>query len=114
MSTSPINLATLKSLHSAYGMQKTVQASSWKKGKDSVSGDSEVSPFEKALSKGVDKVNDLQIKAENAMESMVTGDVDDISEVAAAVSEADMALRFTVQVRDKLLDAYNQLIRMSV
>jgi flagellar hook-basal body complex protein FliE len=48
------------------------------------------------------------------MMAMATGDVNDISEVAAAVSEADVALRFAVMIRDKLLDGYAQLIRMSV
>ncbi|HDQ93330.1 MAG TPA: flagellar hook-basal body complex protein FliE, partial [Synergistetes bacterium] len=77
------------------------------KGKKSVFG------FEDALKTGFEKVNDVQIRAEEAMKAMVTGDVDDISEVAAAVSEADMALRLAVQIRDKLLDAYNQLVRIS-
>ncbi|KUK42935.1 MAG: flagellar hook-basal body complex protein FliE [Thermovirga sp.] len=70
--------------------------------------------FDQVLSKGFQKVSELQGKAEKAMMAMATGDVNDISEVAAAVSEADVALRFAVMIRDKLLDGYAQLIRMSV
>lgn len=70
--------------------------------------------FDEVLNKGFQKVSELQSRAEKAMVAMATGDVNDISEVAAAVSEADVALRFAVMIRDKLLDGYAQLIRMSV
>jgi flagellar hook-basal body complex protein FliE len=72
-----------------------------------------VSGFEESLKEGLEKVNDVQIRAESAMKAMATGDVEDISEVAAVVSEADLALQMAVQIRDKLLDAYNRLVQIS-
>ncbi|KUK59041.1 MAG: Flagellar hook-basal body complex protein FliE [Synergistales bacterium 53_16] len=74
--------------------------------------DDKVQGFEQALKQGLERVNDVQVRAESAMKAMATGDVDDISEVAAAVSEADLALQLAVQIRDKLLDAYNRLVQM--
>ena len=114
MSSSPVNLTTLKNMRSAYGKNTEIKPLNIEKNKEDPKKNKVVSSFEDSLQKGLQKVNDLQIKAENSMEAMVTGDVDDISEVAAAVSEADLSLRFAIQVRDKLLDAYNQLIRISV
>jgi len=114
LSSSPVNLTTLKNMRSAYGRNIEIKPLDIEKNEEDPQKKKIVSSFEDSLQKGLQKVNDLQINAENSMEAMVTGDVDDISEVAAAVSEADLSLRFAIQVRDKLLDAYNQLIRISV
>jgi len=48
------------------------------------------------------------------IQRMSLGEVEDISEVSIAVEKAEMALRLMVQIRDKLLDAYQQIGRMSV
>ena len=112
MNFSPISSSTLGAVRSAYGIKGKFSQSGVEKTENK---NKEGAPsFEESLEAGLRKVNDLQMKAEGAMQDMATGNVDDISEVAAAVSEADLALRFAVQVRDKLLDAYNQLVKISV
>jgi flagellar hook-basal body complex protein FliE len=110
MSFSPIASSTLGAVRSAYGIKEGLSRPDLKKTEDKDRSPS----FEESLEAGLRKINNLQMKAEVAMQDMATGNVDDISEVAAAVSEADLALRFAVQVRDKLLDAYNQLVKISV
>ncbi|NLG95422.1 MAG: flagellar hook-basal body complex protein FliE [Acetomicrobium flavidum] len=70
--------------------------------------------FSEYLKQGVFKVNDLQLKAEDQIRHLVTGDVEDISQVVTAVGEAEVALRLFVEVRDKLIDAYQQLARIPV
>ncbi len=114
MSSSPVTFANPRSVRSAYGINKNFQSADLAKSDENNKDTKAIPSFEESLKEGLQKVNSLQISAESAMQNMVTGDVDDISEVAAAVSEADLALRFAIQVRDKLLDAYNQLIRISV
>jgi flagellar hook-basal body complex protein FliE len=109
-----INLSLMGNARMAYGSSVKPVENRFIKEDKPVNGGKNVSGFEDALKTGFEKVNDVQIRAEEAMKAMVTGDVEDISEVAAAVSEADMALRLAVQIRDKLLDAYNQLVRISV
>jgi flagellar hook-basal body complex protein FliE len=99
-----VNLGLLREARSVYGTGRPARGE--EPGKT-------VSPFEGALREGLERVNQAQIRAERAMQAFAAGDVEDISEVAAAVSEADLALRFAVQVRDRLLDSYNQLVRMS-
>lgn len=114
MRSSMVNLSVMGNARIAYG--NSVQAKKETKAPLQIPENrkNEVSGFEEALRIGLEKVNDVQIRAEKAMKAMATGDVDDISEVAAAVSEADMALRMAVQIRDRLLEAYNQLVRISV
>ncbi len=114
MSSFPVTFADPRSVRSAYEINKSFQSFEPAKTDENNKDTKAVPSFEESLKEGIQKVNSLQIRAESAMQNMVTGDVDDISEVAAAVSEADLALRFAIQVRDKLLDAYNQLIRISV
>jgi len=101
---SMVNLGLLREARSVYGAPRPAR---------SEEPENPVSPFEGALRQGLEKVNQAQIRAEKAMQAFAAGDVEDISEVAAAVSEAELALRFAVQVRDRILDSYNQLIRMS-
>lgn len=114
MSSSPFTLANSKTINSTCGINRNFKSFDLERIDESNKKTKTVPSFEESLEAGLQKVNSLQVKAETSMQKMVTGDVDDISEVAAAVSEADLALRFAVQVRDKLLDAYNQLIRISV
>ncbi len=77
------------------------------------SGEKEKS-FDEVLGSSLKRVNELQLEAGESMKALATGDVNDVSEVAAVVSEADLSLRMAVQIRDKLVDAYNQLARISV
>lgn len=69
--------------------------------------------FEDMLSASVRRVNALQLEADDKVRSLAIGDVDDISEVALASSRADMALRLLMELRNKFLDAYQSLSRIS-
>jgi flagellar hook-basal body complex protein FliE len=59
-------------------------------------------------------VNDLQQDSDAMVNRLATGDVDDISEVVLSAQRAEFALRLITEVRNKLVDAYQQLGRMSV
>ncbi len=69
--------------------------------------------FEDILTESVKKVNNLQIDAEKKVRDLAIGDVDDISEVVLASSRADTALRLLMEVRNKFLDAYQALSRIT-
>ena len=73
-----------------------------------------VKPFEEVLKEAVIGVNDMQIEADVMVQRLALGDVDDVSEVVGSVQKAELAFRLMVQVRDKLVDAYQQLGRMPV
>ncbi len=69
--------------------------------------------FEDMLSDSIKKVNTLQLDAEKKIRDLAIGDVEDISEVVLASSRADTALRLVMEVRNKFLDAYQALSRIT-
>lgn len=69
--------------------------------------------FEDMLAASVRRVNALQLEADDKVRSLAIGDVEDVSEVALASSRADMALRLLMELRNKFLDAYQSLSRIS-
>jgi flagellar hook-basal body complex protein FliE len=70
--------------------------------------------FSEVLKASIVRVNDMQLDADNMIQRMSLGEVEDVSEVSITVEKAEMALRLMVQIRDKLLDAYQQIGRMAV
>ena len=70
-------------------------------------------PFTDVLKDSMMRVNDLQVQSDNLVQRLALGEVEDISEVSIAVEKAELALRMMVQIRDKMLDAYQQISRMS-
>ncbi|MBQ3377763.1 MAG: flagellar hook-basal body complex protein FliE [Synergistaceae bacterium] len=65
------------------------------------------------LAASIRQVNSLQLEADDKIRKLATGDVEDISEVALASSRADVALRLLMEVRNKFLDAYQSLSRIT-
>jgi flagellar hook-basal body complex protein FliE len=70
--------------------------------------------FSEVLKNSVRHVNELQLDADNLTNRLALGEVEDISEVSIAVEKAELALRLMVQIRDKMVDAYQQIARMGV
>ena len=74
---------------------------------------SEAASFEKLLISSMKQVNDLQLESDKMVQRLATGDVEDISEVVLASSRAEIALKMFMELRNKFVDAYQQLSRMS-
>ena len=70
--------------------------------------------FANYLKEALDKVNDLQIESTKATESFLMGETDNIHNVMIAGSKANLALQMTIQVRNKVMDAYNEIMNMQV
>ncbi|PIU61622.1 MAG: flagellar hook-basal body complex protein FliE [Armatimonadetes bacterium CG07_land_8_20_14_0_80_40_9] len=66
------------------------------------------------LGKALDKVNDLQNNADEMMKRLAAGEVKDIHRVMIAVEEASLSLQLTMQIRSKIIDAYQEIMRMPV
>jgi len=66
--------------------------------------------FEKALG----EVDALQKRAEAMSQAYATGQVQDLHQVMIALEEASLALQLTLQVRNKLLDGFQEIMRMQV
>ncbi len=70
--------------------------------------------FSKFLNDALNQVDALQTNADAASMQLATGKVQDLSAVMVALEKASMSLSLTVSVRDKVLDAYNQVMRMQM
>ncbi len=72
------------------------------------------SGFVETLKAAVDDVNTTQLDADKAVERLQTGESKNLHEVMIAMEKADISLRLTVQMRNKALDAYQEIMRMQV
>jgi flagellar hook-basal body complex protein FliE len=70
--------------------------------------------FSNALKSALDGVNDTQNKAEALGDAYQRGEVTDVAKVMLARQEAGVAFEATLQVRNRLLSAYQDIMRMGV
>lgn len=70
--------------------------------------------FSDMLKNSIEKVNQLQLESQNLNNQLVTGNIDNVHQVVIASQKAELALQFTIQIRNKILDAYNEIMRMSI
>lgn len=79
----------------------------------SASGSSSVS-FADTLTQAIGNVNELQKTSDKKIQELATGRTDDVASVMIATEKADIALRTMMQVRNKIIDAYQEIMRMQV
>ena len=70
--------------------------------------------FGKAVSKGMANVNELQTEANTSIADLLSGKNQDINSVVASVAKADMSFKLLVGVRNKLVDAYKETMKMQL
>jgi flagellar hook-basal body complex protein FliE len=70
--------------------------------------------FGSALKQAVSSLQELGSRADSASLSLAKGDPIDIHEVMIANEQASLGFSMAVQVRNKLVDAYSEIMRMSV
>jgi len=70
--------------------------------------------FADQLKNAVAEVNDLQIGREEMVEKMVTGQVTEVHDVMIAAKESQLAFELLLEVRNKLLESYQEIMRMQV
>jgi len=70
--------------------------------------------FGQLLNQSLKELNNSQKKADEAIKQFLTGDIQDLHRVSIALGEAQLAMQLAVQVRNKLLEAYQEMMRMQV
>lgn len=70
--------------------------------------------FAKFFNDALSEIDALQSKADSASLELATGQVQDLSEVMVALEKANLSLSLAVTTRDKVLEAYNQIMRMQI
>ena len=70
--------------------------------------------FADTLNKAIQKVDHLHKVADTKMEKLATGESKNIADVMVAAEKADIAFKMMVQVRNKIINAYNEIMKMQV
>lgn len=70
--------------------------------------------FGNLLETMLNKVNTMQQNGEEAITKLHSGDASHLHEVMIAVEQADISLRMLVQMRNKALTAYEEIMRMQI
>jgi len=70
--------------------------------------------FSEAMKRQLGEVNELQVQAEKASEALALGEADNIHEVMIRTEEAKLALEMTVQVRNKVIEAYQEIMKIQI
>ncbi|OHB25676.1 MAG: flagellar hook-basal body complex protein FliE [Desulfuromonadaceae bacterium GWC2_58_13] len=70
--------------------------------------------FADALKSAVEDVNRSQVDADKAVERLQTGESQNLHEVMISMEKADISLRLAVQMRNKVLEAYQEIMRMQI
>ena len=65
--------------------------------------------FKDVLLDSIQQVNTMQLEADQAVETMFTGGDVNPAEVLTAVQKADLAFRLTMQMRNKLMEVYQEI-----
>ena len=68
--------------------------------------------FGDVLNSLIRQTDGAQQNADHMVEALAMGEPVDVQQVMLAINEASDALHLTLQVRNKVLDAYNEIMRM--
>src|SRR6478736_6792820 len=66
-------------------------------------------PFKNMLLEALDQVNNMQQEADQAVQQLVTGGDVNPAEVLTSLQKADMSFRLMLQIRNKLVSAYQEV-----
>lgn len=66
--------------------------------------------LQNTLNEVVENVN----KAEELSMKVATGEIEDLSEVTVAMEKASLGIQMTVEVRNKVVEAYQEIMRMQI
>lgn len=70
--------------------------------------------FKDTVQSYLDGVNDKVTQSDQLSRDLATGKTNDVTKVVTSVEEANLAMQFTMAIRNKLLSAYNEISQMQM
>ncbi|MGE4267384.1 MAG: flagellar hook-basal body complex protein FliE [Deferribacterales bacterium] len=70
--------------------------------------------FSALLKDALKDVNDAQLTADDAVQKVLSGENKDIHSTMIALQKADVSLKMMLEVRNKIMDAYQEILRTQV
>lgn len=70
--------------------------------------------FSDYLKNALNEVNDLQLKASQSAEKLALGDESYLHNTVIAYEKANLALELTIEIRNKIVEAYQEIMRIQM
>lgn len=70
--------------------------------------------FSEFLSRSIDEVNEMLGAADKSARDLATGKAENLHDAMITMEKAETAFKLLVQVRNKVIDAYQEVMRMQV
>lgn len=70
--------------------------------------------FGEVMGKFLEDTNSQQLQADQAVQRLATGQSDSIPETMLALTKADLSFRVFMEVRNKVIEAYQEVMRMQM
>lgn len=70
--------------------------------------------FSEVIAATIKQVNDAQNAGDQSIQDLQSGNAEHLHEVMLSVEKADISLKMMVQLRNKTLSAYDEIMRMQV
>ena len=75
-------------------------------------GKAEGASFDQTLKSFMNDVNEMQNKASESIDKLAAGEITDVHQVMTSVEEANTAFNMMMEIRNKVMDAYQEIMRM--
>ncbi|CRF40983.1 Flagellar hook-basal body complex protein FliE [Helicobacter ailurogastricus] len=66
------------------------------------------------LKHSIDELNNTQMESDRALADMATGQVKDLHQAAIAIGKAETSMKLMLEVRNKAISAYKELLRTQI
>ena len=73
-----------------------------------------IETFQETLNGFIKNVNELQGEAGRSVERLLTGEIKDVHVVMNAVEKAGTSFELMMEIRNKMIEAYHEVLRMQV
>ncbi|MEA1915862.1 MAG: flagellar hook-basal body complex protein FliE [Campylobacterota bacterium] len=70
--------------------------------------------FANVLSEAMGELNETQVQGYKAMQGIATGEVKNLQEAVQKIEEAELSLKLALEVKNKAIGAYKEVMRMQV
>jgi len=70
--------------------------------------------FSTMLKNAIKDVNGAQMEADGAVQKVLSGETNDIHSTMVALQKADVSLKMMLEVRNKIMEAYKEVMRTQI
>jgi flagellar hook-basal body complex protein FliE len=71
-------------------------------------------PFADVVSRFIGDANAQQLQLDQVTERFATGQTDNVHEVVVAAAKADLSFRLVLEIRNRLIESYQEIMRMQM